>query len=148
MSASEQKPKQPTLAKSTTTATRVESSEAGWALQKPRGSGTRFSENVKSYLQDRFDVGVQTGRKSDPVQVSADMKSPKSQDGTRKFSREEWLTKVQVQAFFSRLAAAQRRQVTQRHVVKDDENTLLEEDLAHLDQQNKDGDVQEMLSQI
>lgn len=148
MSVSEQKPKQPTSAKSTMTATHAESSEAGWALQKPRGSGTRFSENVKSYLQARFDVGVQTGRKSDPVQVSADMRSAKNQDGTRKFSRDEWLTKVQVQAFFSRLAAAQKKQVTQRHVEKDNENTLLDEDLAHLDQQNKDEDVQEVLSQI
>ena len=116
-------------------------------MQKPRGSGTRFSENVKSYFQDRFDVGVQTGRKPAPVQVPADMISAKIQD-TRKFSREEWLTKVQVQAFFSRLAAAQRKQVTQRHVAKDDENTLLEEDLAHLDQRNRDEDVQEVLSQI
>ena len=142
MSVSEQKPKQPTSAKSTMTTTHAESSEAGWALQKPRGSGTRSSENVKSYLQARFDVGVQTGRKSDPVQVSAGMRSAKNQDGTRKFSRDEWLTKLQVQAFFSRLAAAQKKQVTQRHVEKDDENTLLDEDLAHLDQQNKDEDVQ------
>ena len=44
----------------------MESSEAGWASQKPRGSGTTFSENVKSYLQSRFSVGVETGRKSDP----------------------------------------------------------------------------------
>ena len=148
MSVSEQKPKQPTSAKSTMTATHAESSEAGWALQKPRGSGTRFSENVKSYFQARFDVGVQTGRKSDPVQVSADMRSAKNQDGTRKLSRDEWLTKLQVQAFFSRLAAAQKKQVTQRHVEKDDENTVLDEDLAHLDQQNKDEDVQEVLPQI
>ena len=76
------------------------------------------------------------------------MRSAKSQDGTRKFSREEWLTKVQVKAFFSRLASAQRKQVTQRHVAKDNKNTLLEEDLAHLDQQNNDEDVQEVLSQI
>ena len=38
--------------------------------------------------------------------------------------------------------------MTQRHVEKDDENTLLDEDLAHLDHQNKDEDVQEVLSQI
>ena len=38
--------------------------------------------------------------------------------------------------------------MTQRDVEKDDENTLLDEDLAHLDQQNKDEDVQEVLSQI
>ena len=89
MSVSEQKPKQPTSSKSTVTATQVESSEAEWALQKPKGSGTRFSENIKSYLQDRFDVGVQTRRKSDPVQVPADMRSAKSLDGSKKFSRDK-----------------------------------------------------------
>ena len=35
---------------------------SGWALQKLRGGGTRFSEKVKSYLTARFDVDTQTGR--------------------------------------------------------------------------------------
>ena len=34
------------------------------------------------------------------------MRSAKSQEGTGKLLRDEWLTKVQVQAFFARLAAA------------------------------------------
>ena len=42
---------------------------SGWALQKPRGGRTRFSEKVKSYLTSRLDVGAQTGRKADPAQV-------------------------------------------------------------------------------
>ena len=87
----------------------MESSEAGWALQKPRGSGTRFSEDVKSYLQSWFSVRVETGRKSDPGQVSSDMRIAQNPDGTRKVSRDEWLMKIQVQAFFPHLAAAQRR---------------------------------------
>ena len=81
----------------------MESSEAEWALQKPTGSGTRLLENGKSYLQSRFSVGVETGRKCDPGQVSADMRIARNPDGTRKFSRDEWLTKIQVQAFFSDL---------------------------------------------
>ena len=103
MSVDGQEQKKPTAERSTDIATQVESSDAGWALQKPRGSGTRFSDNVKSYLQSRFSVGVETGRKSDPGQVSADMRIAKNPDGTRKFSRDEWLTKKQVQAFFSDL---------------------------------------------
>ena len=46
----------------------------GWALQKPRGGSTRFSETVKSFLKDRFNAGAQTGRKADPAQVSADIR--------------------------------------------------------------------------
>ena len=64
----------------------------GWALQKPRVGGTRFSENVKSYLTARFDVGTQTGRKADPSQVAADMRTTRNADGSRRFSRDEWLT--------------------------------------------------------
>ena len=41
----------------------------GWAQQKPRGGGARFSENVKSYLTANFDFGEDTGRKADPTQV-------------------------------------------------------------------------------
>ena len=87
MSVGDQEQRKPTTERSMERATEVESSEAGWALQKPRGSGTRFSENVKSYLQSRFSVGVETGRKSDPGQVSADIRIAKNPDGTRKFSR-------------------------------------------------------------
>lgn len=74
--------------------------KAGWALQKPRGSGSRFSERVRQYLQSCFDLGVRTGRKADPAQVSADMRNVKTADGQRAFSREEWLTKVQIKGFF------------------------------------------------
>ena len=64
-------------------------------------------------------------------------------------SREdEWLTKIQVQVFFSRLAAAQRRQLTSAEVTEDEGGVLLENELAQLEQKNKDEDVQEILSQI
>ena len=129
-------------------ATQVECSAVGWALQKPRGSGTRFSEHVKSYLQSRFSVGVETGRKSDPGQVSGDMRIAKNPDGTRTFSRDEWLTKTQVQAFFPRLAAAQRRQLTPGEVTEVEKGVLLEDELAQLEQKNEDEDVQEILSEI
>ena len=58
----------------------------GWALQKPRGGSTRFSETVKSFLKDRFNAGAQTGRKADPAQVSADIRKVRNADGTRKFT--------------------------------------------------------------
>jgi len=38
-----------------------------WALQKPRGGGSRFLERVKEYPTTRF-------RKADLVQVAADMR--------------------------------------------------------------------------
>ena len=46
----------------------------GWALQKTRGSGTRFTEKVKEYLSSRFQTGERTGRKADPAQVASEMR--------------------------------------------------------------------------
>ena len=79
---------------------RNECCDMGWALQKPKGGGSRFSENVKAYLSKRFDVGEKTGRKASVAQVAADMRKNRNSDGKRTFLRSEWLTKAQVQGFF------------------------------------------------
>lgn len=72
----------------------------GWALHKPRVGTVRFGSNVvKNYLTKRFNIGERTGIKSDPVHVAADMRTAKTADGSRLFSRSEWLTKSQVQGF-------------------------------------------------
>ena len=71
-----------------------------WALQKPRGRGTRFTENVKVYLAMRFEDGKKTGRKADPAKVAADMRNARDIEGTRKFNRRKWLGKTQVQGSF------------------------------------------------
>ena len=80
----------------------------GWAVSKPRGS-VRFSEKVKEYLTARFTLGERTGRKADPAQVAVDMRNAKNESNARLFTREQWLTKSQVQSFFSRLASMRRR---------------------------------------
>ena len=65
---------------------------------------------MKKYLTAKFDLGEQTGRKADPLQVSNDMRKAEDAQNNRLFTREEWLTKSPVQGFFSRLAATKRRQ--------------------------------------
>ena len=39
--------------------------QMGWALHKPRSGHTRFSDNVREYLQKKFDIGKETGRKEE-----------------------------------------------------------------------------------
>ena len=117
----------------------------GWALQKPRGGGARFSANVKTYLQSRFDTGELTGRKADPNQVSKEMRVARNLDGTRKFNREEWLTKTQIQSFFSRLAAKKRKRKTdgQGNALEGDdpqgenEEQLLEDEIGFLNEKHR-----------
>ena len=64
---------------------------------------------MKEYLTAKFDIGEKTGDKADPTQVASDMRNAKDDNNSRLFRREEWLTKIQVKGFFSRLAAARRR---------------------------------------
>ncbi|KAL9960337.1 hypothetical protein ACROYT_G033784 [Oculina patagonica] len=124
---------------------------SGWALQKPRGGGTRFSENVRSYLTVRFDVGAQTGRKADPVQVAADMRTTRNADGSRRFPRDEWLTKEQVQSFFSRLSALRRRKGSSgaESVESDDEgDLLLQEEVSFLNDKRRDKEVEDIFNNV
>ena len=71
-----------------------------WALVKPRAGPSMFTDKVKKCLMVKFDLGEQTGRKADPLQVSNDMRKAKDAQNNRLFTREEWLTKSQVQGFF------------------------------------------------
>ncbi|KAK3731075.1 hypothetical protein QZH41_007964 [Actinostola sp. cb2023] len=110
----------------------------GWALQKPRTSGSKFSENVKAYLTERFDFGETTGRKADPSQVTADLRKARTNDGRRRFARDEWLTKGQVQGFFSRLSSARRIKPTLQETSKNrNDIEFLEDDIARLEENNR-----------
>ncbi|KAK3713304.1 hypothetical protein QZH41_000682 [Actinostola sp. cb2023] len=82
--------------------------QTGWALTKAR-STTRFSQKVKEYLTARFMLGERTGRKADPSQVATDMRTTRTSSNERQFSRSEWMSKTQVQSFFSRLVAVRRK---------------------------------------
>ena len=52
----------------------------GWAFQKPRGGGTRYSSQVKDYLKARFDAGQDSGYKADPSQVAIDLRNTRTED--------------------------------------------------------------------
>ena len=93
--------------------------QLGWALHKPRNQGVRFAAEVKQYLTTKFDLGERTGNKADPGKVSADMRTARKPDGLRMFDRKDWLTKSQVQGFFSRLAATRRRQGNEEVQIED-----------------------------
>jgi len=98
----------------------------GWALHKNRGCGTRFSSKVREYLERKFEIGQATGRKEDPAQVAKDMRTACTTEGVRKFKRTEWLSKTQIQSFFSR-KAAQRKQAHSQDL-KNDSDSVGEQD--------------------
>ena len=98
----------------------------GWALHKPRGGQTRFSHKVRAYLQKKFEIGRGRGRKEEPSQVANDMRKARNADGTRMFGRTEWLSKLQIQGFFSRMSA-KRKQSTLKEFSTDEEDDEIDD---------------------
>ena len=86
--------------------------QLGWVLHKPCSQAVQFMDEVKQYLTMKFVLGERTGNKADPRKVAADMRTSRNPDGSRMFERKDWLTKSQVQGFFSRLVATCRRHRT------------------------------------
>ena len=76
----------------------------GWDLRDTK-KVTRFNENQRQYLDDKFQIGQQSGHKADPEKVSRDMRYARSDDGKRRFNVSEFLTSQQIQGYFSRAAA-------------------------------------------
>ena len=83
----------------------------GWALKTAKKS-TRFNEAQKKYLEEKFNLGQQTGHKQNPERVARDMRFAKKADGSRLFSSDQFLTAQQIQSFFSRMASKLRNAVT------------------------------------
>ncbi|XP_051796513.1 uncharacterized protein LOC127531379 [Acanthochromis polyacanthus] len=81
----------------------------GWAL-KGTIKASHYSQEVKAYLQELFETGRRTGRKSDPADVARDLKSARMATGAKRFKSDDWLSASQVASYFSRLAAAHHTQ--------------------------------------
>ncbi|CAH1252459.1 Hypp9299 [Branchiostoma lanceolatum] len=82
--------------------------QQGWALRNPK-KHVRFSSKQKEYLDKRFQLGEATGKKSDPLTVSKEMRHACDPQGKRLFQVQEFLTGQQVSSYFSRLAAKRRK---------------------------------------
>jgi len=83
---------------------------------------------VRNYLQEKFDIGNTTGHKSDPVQVSVDMRCARDEQDRRLFTASECLQAQQIRSFFSRLAAAKTANVQNPADLKEKDIQDLESD--------------------
>ena len=90
--------------------------EEGWAMKKSKKS-IRFSERVRSYLQETFFQGEETGVKANPADIACKMRSQRSSNGDKLFFlKEEWLSTHQVARYFSMLSALNKSGVLKRNV--------------------------------
>ena len=111
-----------------------ENLEEGWALKSTK-STVRLNVNQKTYLDDKFWIGQQTGRKLDPTQVSQGMRHTKNVEGTRRFAVDEFLTPQQIQSYFSRTAKKIKNSSTQPNLDQYDLTAVEEETAYHCSQE-------------
>lgn len=83
----------------------------GWALKTIKKK-VRFTKKQTEFLTDQFQKGEQSGRKSDPQEVSKALSLARDQAMERRFQPGEVLTSQQISGFFSRLSAKKRLEVT------------------------------------
>jgi len=103
---------QPTLAAPTTTEVPLECPLVqGWALKDTK-KATRFNEHQCQYLDNKFQIGQESGHKADPEKVSRDMRYARRDNGERRFDVEGFLTAQEIQSYFSRTAAKLKYAVT------------------------------------
>lgn len=81
--------------------------DMGWAIQKTKKS-VHFTTKVRQFLREVFLQGEETGNKATAENVAARMKSMRTAEGTKVFTKDEWLTTTQISRYFSRLAALNR----------------------------------------
>jgi len=111
----------------------------GWALKTIKKKA-RFTKKQTEFLTDQFQIGEQSGRKSDPQEVSKAMSLARDQAGERRFQPDEVLSSQQISGFFSRLSAKKRLEVTGSEakssevseVESADENEISAEAESHL----------------
>ena len=81
--------------------------DMGWALKKTKKS-VHFTTKVRQFLCEVFLQGEETGNKATAEDVAARMRSMRTTEGTKVFTKDEWLTFTQISRYFSRLAALNR----------------------------------------
>ena len=104
------------------------SMEEGWAMKKSKKS-IRVSERFRSYLPETFLQGEDTGVKANLADIACKMRSQRSSNGDKLFSKEEWLSTHQVIRYFSWLSALNKSGVLKRNVNASQEE---EEDLDYI----------------
>lgn len=91
----------------------------GWALKASK-KFSRFNNNQKQYLDDKFILVQETGCKADPENVAQDMRHARNKKGERRFTVDEFLTPQQIKYYFSRKAAKQKKIVADEVAMEDE----------------------------
>ena len=104
--------------------------QMGWALKSsPRK--VRFTQEQKNFLDLKYNLGEQTGKKSSGEDVASQMRRARGQDGKRLFAVNDFLTAQQISSYFSRMAA-KRKNVTEAEVDTEVRENLIRDVTAEI----------------
>ena len=81
-----------------------------------KSKSIRVSEHVCSYLPETFFQVEETGVNANLADIACKMRSQRSSNGDKLFSKEQWLSTHQVARYFSRLSALNKSGVLKRNV--------------------------------
>ena len=89
-----------------------------------------MTDKVKTFLTKKFEEGVGTGNKADPVQVAREMKTLRNEDGRSTFKPEEWRTVQQISSLFLRKTAVQRHRGVDAEEIPEEDIEAAESEVA------------------
>lgn len=102
----------------------------GWAL-KSSARKVRFTQEQKNFLDLKYNLGEQTGKKSSGEDVARQMRRVRGQDGKRLFAVDDFLTAQQITSYFSRMAA-KKKNVTEAEVDTEERENLIRDVTAEI----------------
>ena len=104
--------------------------QMGWALKSSPRKG-RFTQEQKNFLDLKYNLGEQTGKKSSGEDVARQMRRVRGQDGERLFAVDDFLTAQQITSYFSRMTA-KRKNVTEAEVDTEERENLIRDVTAEI----------------
>lgn len=127
-----------------------ENAVKGWALRKER-KHCRFKPKVHDFLKSIFNAGVTSGKKANPIEVAARMRTLTDDDGTRVFKADECLRPSQILSYFSKLASNAKRIETKHdnaEVVSQDDDEFIAGVFQDIELEEVRNDIQHQIGNI
>lgn len=110
----------------------------GWALPARKRS-TRFNEKQKTFLNEIFQKGEESGEKLSPELIQKQMAIKSNDHNAPFFEVDELMNKQQIQSYLTRLAAAKKKEKQseerRKRAVNEEENEDNEEDEVEFEEQ-------------
>ncbi|CAG2228624.1 unnamed protein product [Mytilus edulis] len=135
----------------------TDKSRRGWGLKSKRAN-VRFSDKVKTYLQEICASCEKTGSRPDFIALSEELRKATDENGNKLFTKQEWLNPPQIKGFIaniiskSKSSLAVKKPRTELQEINVDDDEKLSEVISMLEMndynENAVGIVNEVFSAV